>query len=1155
MESESRPQIIVPKTPDQIRQQTRLLRLQPYVQLYKPGPPQEFLDDPATFRLGLADYRTSVKSWEGKHGKSIPPPPDSMDEKYRSYEKYLKAFRRIRKEQSGHIHKAVRGRPEGASVGEAYFEAARYSPDIGKNVLQRISKSTGGGNAELFTEEEIAAASATESGFYALVDKGLNQVPNSVYTAFDQLRYVLPKEKLKEAILKARGHSGFLDRYRVLKPLLSPEEQKALLVPLVQEGRNGYLVVKLLEDPDAAALFSPAEIKSVLITAFSANADLLRMPQQIRGCLDKGMLTPDDVQTIVIGRVTGFQMLTEIDKILPMLPNPQSLEAVKRAIVDTYTNKAVLANLGNLHSVSSLLTPEQKYQIVKQTLARDKFQSGYYISSYEGLIAPGMFVPLLKEAIYDPETQLTGYGVGEILHAQSLSVDDKSAYIDHLISTGRGPLLLTKIRENLFSFSDPQKRDEIARKILTQIDTVEIAQKYTGFEGWDVAVSEGVLADVLEAAGSRSIVQWLYYLDIWAPKAEALKPGLVLSIVEKFKETKAPDLLFFMDKLAPFIPSDKIQGLVHRIVSANPPIALVALQENPATLQGLGTEVSGGSIVALGSSDQERMSFAPKTLRDFYKQISTAVPMEEQKSLLIETHNIYRAIALIKSGGLEAAFRKIQEGKDLSPTAEKELVAIFYCFALLKEASPGQFAGLETLGATPEESKQILFSQFAGLLGLERQFTPQEVSQFFGTMETPVPFMIYLLQHRNSEPHKKLLTEIFESITSGKFSEWKFGPLTPEAFDMLKEAKLLPEKLTIEQYALWRADGQTTLFESLATDTETTANAVKKFLEGNLNHLEIEEVMDRLTQAYPDQDPESALQQDLGSLGQRLAVTNRELSGLRKQADSANEGRIAELEQEKVRLEDGRRILIRARKIFRLAGLQPDEVASGYFLEGKDRKQRGDSIAKVLGELKESSAQENGFIYDGIKDMLDSLRTASDEKQNLVATDSSDPKVWIEIGEKPVTSCQSYDGGGFNECLLAYTDPDTKFLILRNQRGKIIARSVFRLLETGDGDPALHIERIYSSTTSKGVIRSMFARAYQKAEELGVPLYMSGESQDEGGVEKPAPVAEGYRATAVQESLFSRASRAPKAYVDSAGGVQTDGKFELKNLMEIRKSA
>ncbi len=1155
MESESRPQIIVPKTPDQIRQQTRLLRLQPYVQLYKPGPPQEFLDDPATFRLGLADYRASVNSWEKKHGKSIPPPPDSMDEKYRSYEKYLKAFRRIRKEQSGHIKAAVWTRPEGASIGQAYFEAARYSPDIGKNVLQRVSKSTGRDQPELFTQEEITAASATEGGFYALVDKALAQKPDIVFSAFDQLKHVLTKEKLKEVVLKAGAHSGVLDHYKELKPLFSPEQQKALLVPLVQEGRYGYSVVRVLQDPETAALFSPAEMKFVLITAFTANADLLRMPQQIQGYLDKGVLTPDDVQTIVIARVTGFEMLTEIEKILPMLPNPQSLEAVKRAIVDTYTNRAVVANLANLFNVSSLLTPEQKYQIVKQTLARDKFQTGYYISSCESLVTPQVFAPLLKEAIYDPETKLTGHGVSEIMRADSLSVEEKSAYIDHLLASGQGPLLLEKIRENLFSFSDPQKRDEIARKILTQVDLPEVVTRYSGFEGWDAAVSEQVQMDVISAASMRTIERWLYYLEIWGPRAESIKPGFVLSIAEKFKDTNAPAFLFFMDQIAPFVPSERISGLVRGLVLANPPIALVALQEKPVSLQGLGPEVSGSSIVALGSSDQERMSFAPKTLRDFYKQISAAVPVEEQKSLLIETHNIYRAIALIKSGGLEPAFRKIQEGKDLSPAAEKEVVAIFYCFALLKEASPGQFAGLEKLGATPEESKQILFSQFAGLLGLERQFTPQEVSQFFGTMETPVPFMIYLLQHRNSEPHKKLLTEIFESITSGKFSEWKYRPLTPEAFEMLKQAKLLPEKLTIEQYALWRADGQTTLFESLATDTETTANAVKKYLEGNLNHLEIEEVMDRLTQAYPDQDPESALQQDLGSLGQRLAVTNRELSGLRKQADPASTERIAELEQEKISLEDGRRILIRARKIFRLAGLQPDEVASGYFLEGKDRKQRGDSIAKVLGELKESSAPENGFVYDQINDMLDSLRATSDEKQNLVATDSSDPKVWIEIGEKPVTSCQSYDGGGFNECLVAYTDPDTKFLILRNQRGKIIARSVFRLLETGNGDPALHIERIYSSTTSKGVIRSMFARAYQKAEEMGVPLYMSGESQDEGGVEKPAPVAEGYQATAVQDSLFSRASRAPKAYVDSAGGVQTDGEFEMKNLMEIRKSA
>ncbi len=94
----------------------------------------------------------------------------------------------------------------------------------------------------------------------------------------------------------------------------------------------------------------------------------------------------------------------------------------------------------------------------------------------------------------------------------------------------------------------------------------------------------------------------------------------------------------------------------------------------------------------------------------------------------------------------------------------------------------------------------------------------------------------------------------------------------------------------------------------------------------------------------------------------------------------------------------------------------------------------------------------------------------------------------------------------------------------------------------------MHIERIYSASTSKGVLRSVFARASQKAEEMGLTLLISQKSQDEGGVEKNAELAEGYQTNNVDYSLLSKASRAPKVYVDSSGGVSFDGDW-MTNFM------
>jgi len=39
----------------------------------------------------------------------------------------------------------------------------------------------------------------------------------------------------------------------------------------------------------------------------------------------------------------------------------------------------------------------------------------------------------------------------------------------------------------------------------------------------------------------------------------------------------------------------------------------------------------------------------------------------------------------------------------------------------------------------------------------------------------------------------------------------------------------------------------------------------------------------------------------------------------------------------------------------------------------------------------------------------------------------------------------------------------------------------------------------------------------------------------------------------VNYSLNANASRAPKVYVDSAGGVSYDGKYEMNDLVEVQK--
>ena len=127
--------------------------------------------------------------------------------------------------------------------------------------------------------------------------------------------------------------------------------------------------------------------------------------------------------------------------------------------------------------------------------------------------------------------------------------------------------------------------------------------------------------------------------------------------------------------------------------------------------------------------------------------------------------------------------------------------------------------------------------------------------------------------------------------------------------------------------------------------------------------------------------------------------------------------------------------------------------------------------------------------------------------------------------------------------------------LLKNESGAWVARGISRLLSIRgtEGEAAIHMEPIYSASASRGVKRVVFTRMWEKAESMGLPLYVSLRAQDEGGAEREVDVPDGFKLVPARVVLESRASRAPKVYVDSAGGEKRLGRFMLRGLLEVRK--
>lgn len=291
------------------------------------------------------------------------------------------------------------------------------------------------------------------------------------------------------------------------------------------------------------------------------------------------------------------------------------------------------------------------------------------------------------------------------------------------------------------------------------------------------------------------------------------------------------------------------------------------------------------------------------------------------------------------------------------------------------------------------------------------------------------------------------------------------------------------------------------------------------------------------------------IQQRVQQIGKDLHEINLEL----KNARSTNaQHAIQENMSRKTQKELERKELLRAKTTLRFMTLTAEEISAGAFLEG-EQGQRSQPFNKILAELREQSRPEDQFIYDEVKKLIDQINNVSDEKQNMYCTDSANPKVMLEIGETPVASCQNYDGGSMNECLFDYSEADTKILVVRNERGNIVARSIFRLLAGSKNIPVLHVERIYSAITSNAIPRVVYTHALNKAREMGIPVVISGKAQTESGNMEEARAARGFSLAAVDYTIESTNARAPQVYVDSAGG-RTDGEYELEGLLEIKQA-
>jgi hypothetical protein len=411
--------------------------------------------------------------------------------------------------------------------------------------------------------------------------------------------------------------------------------------------------------------------------------------------------------------------------------------------------------------------------------------------------------------------------------------------------------------------------------------------------------------------------------------------------------------------------------------------------------------------------------------------------------------------------------------------------------------------------------------------------------------------MIYYYKSCKKDRYQELaFKEFIIRVLNGTYGFWRAwdSNIDPEdklsQLNKLKEKKLIPEGLTLDQYRQWLDEEKFKFEETLAYDISD--------LKAGIGDIIGDAVADgHITEESLDL---SNIDEKYNTLIEPLNIfTNRqrELRELSKTAGLTEE-RQAEYKELARQIADYRKkhetemtAILALKYLAGLKNLTAHELENqALILKNKNQV----PLKKALSLLAEHFGEKAPDFIGDINRIRQLLAGGFEQiyggkkvsRGKLYLTDRVDLETYVFIGERPVASCQNYDGrSGQNAGLLSYlSDPNVKIIQIYNESGSIIARSVMRLVEDDDNKPQLFIERTYSANPHPKINEAIVNFAKLKAEKMNVGLYAS------------VSVGPDQKTTAAD--LHNNNSRSAYVYTDAAGGRIPKGRFTIRSAKLIR---
>lgn len=552
---------------------------------------------------------------------------------------------------------------------------------------------------------------------------------------------------------------------------------------------------------------------------------------------------------------------------------------------------------------------------------------------------------------------------------------------------------------------------------------------------------------------------------------------------------------------------------------------------NPAAVYTLGNKQWGEKAVTAMRERADTEGYMPEWFNRFFKKFDKS--NENGRTILMqEAVGLYANLADISAQAPEL----LDKVAELSKQPHQQFEIVAKLGFLVRHNAKGQTLDPEHISSL-ESLDGLTFSRLERMLGVPLDVEARtRLEQVFG------PFVTYLDGHADSEPHVALLASIAQHGDIDAFRNFRFGERNDESLAQLKEKGLLPTNLTLEQYKEWSSDMVMTSHESVKASAQDVADALHKITLNNLAFFDFDTDVQELSPSDVSQ-----LGRNVGELGKRLGQLHRELRTSDDAAKPEIEDMIGEIEDEKIHAET-------MLALHALLTIDVEGVLAGGVLKGDKVSQTFDSLFNKITAASDQQdvPQELVLAAEHMRSLLGTFRETTEEARELTVEDTIDLKTTLKVGDEPVGTCQNYATGQYRECLLGYTDPNTKIIAVRHG-GSTIARSVMRLLEDEQGNPALHVETIYSQNASSLIPEKIFNLALSKAEKMGVPVFVSESSQGAGGGAVKAAAVNGITQTLSKTELAARGVRAPFVYVDSAYGRQ-DGAYKISKLATLSRA-